>query len=202
MKEAPILFLNAKFLIQRTSSVAAATAALLLLFLLPQLLPQQSFAQMNKTKEWQLGVSYGPLMSGSAPGFTEATPGLGLKLNKGMSYYRPLIYILKGESTADPNNTIDATIYGLSLKNILNFDIFNDVSELSPYLLTGLQYIEYESSDEGNISANGFHLGGGIDYHLVSKFYLSGELILHNGPWRVFAIHVGLQYHFGGNPTQ
>lgn len=148
-------------------------------------------AQLNTTNEWQAGAFYGPFFT-SADGIDEIIMSSGIRINKGMSHYRPEFMYMQG-NTADEKYSI----VGVSVRNPITVQ---DLDELRPFFMIGLHRSEYESNETaGKLSGNGFHLVFGADYKIVSNTYLRTDVFYGNGPAKQLLVSLALSFDFGGS---
>lgn len=154
-----------------------------------------AFAQTNKTNEYNLGIYYGPLIAGgSVSNVNEVVMMTGLKFSKGLSYYRPEVFLHKGHANT-PSDDIDFTMSGLTFRNYVPI---KDLEGIRPFVLTGIQYAQYETTTLGKQTASGFHLGFGLDYIVSPSIQFRGDFIFCNGSsGRILLLSLGLQSSFG-----
>lgn len=149
-----------------------------------------AYAQLNKTNEWQVGVFTGPFIS-KAPGFNEVLGANGLRINKGMSYYRPELTYMQADKDAE-----EFSYLALSLKNPVLLD---GLEGIRPYFYVGLHRSVYTNpTSGGEVSGSGFHLAGGIEYQIVGSSFFRADVFYGNGPGKQLLVSLGIQIDFGG----
>ena len=164
-----------------------------LITLLLIVISQPSGAQLNTTNQWQVGVFFGPFIP-TAVGFEEILQAQGLRINKGMSHYRPEITLLD----ASKNNE-KFQFAALSIKNPIRIQ---DLEEIRPFLIIGLHSSRYKNSlTEGTVTGSGFHLAGGFEYLIAGNTFFRADFLYGNGPARQLLVSLGLQIDIGGSNT-
>jgi len=141
-----------------------------------------------------VGGYYGSLISTNTPGVSETVPLYLLKIAKGVSQFRPEFFYASGSSTNNASNEINYQLFGATLKNIIRI---KDLSEIQPFVLTGLQYSKYDTTTVGANAGGGFHLGFGFDYVLSKNIQLRNDYMMCNGPGRFLVISIGIQFTLG-----
>lgn len=156
---------------------------------------RSGLAQTNTTYEWNIGAYYGPLMSADTPAVYDIVSMNGVKIAKGLSYYRPEFFYHQGQSDGDDGNKIEYQLYGLTFKNFISVEGTEDVR---PFVLTGLQQSQYKTDWLGDSGGGGFHLGFGFELSIAKELHIRNDYIICNGPGRFVVVSIGLQYSFGG----
>lgn len=147
-------------------------------------------AQLNTTTEWQAGLLYGPMIISGIENDNVLT-ATGVRINKGMSHYRPELTFVQASSG---NESYDFA--SLSVKNPIRM---GSQSELRPFFIFGLHASQYSNPlSDGKQNGSGFHLVAGTDYYLFPSTYLRTDLFYGNGPGRQLLVSISLQYDFGG----
>ena len=126
----------------------------------------------------------------TAGGFGEVLTATGVRINKGLSHYRPEVSYVEASKDSEEFSYI-----AVSMKNPIEVE---NLEEIRPFMIMGLQWSQYSNpTSGGKKTGRGFHLAAGFEYVLSSNFVFRNDLYFGNGPKKQLLIGLSLQFEFG-----